>query len=84
MAKLTWLIAQDAWEIQVSELKNIKWFGDNTIKKLIDEGITSIEKLVKVFKENEGDFTKLSHILTWIQQKQFSEYLKTHPELEKK
>ena len=65
--------------ISTSELKEVKGFWDATIAKLNENGITTIQQLKKVFDAADGEFTKLTHILTWIQQKQFSEYLKAHP-----
>ena len=66
-------------QVEVSELNNVKGFGPNTVIKLNENGITTIQQLKKVVDDAKGEFTALTHILTGVQQKQFSNYIKEHP-----
>lgn len=68
-------------QVQVSELKNVKGFWENTILKLQENWIFTIKQLKEKFDEAGGEFTALTHLLTWIQQKQFNNYVKENPDV---
>lgn len=75
------ILEQNIAQVQVSELSNVKGFGENTILKLKENGVHTLKQLKEKFDEAGGEFTKLTYLLTWIQQKQFSNYMKENPSL---
>lgn len=75
-----WVLEQDIAQVKVSELASVKWFGENTILKLKENGIFTLKQLKEKFDEANGEFTALTYLLTWIQQKQFANYIKENPD----
>ena len=69
--------SENQLQVEISELKNVKGFGDPTIAKLKSKGINTIKEL-KLAMDNKtaGDF---QDTLTPIQFKQASNYFIEHP-----
>ena len=68
---------EEQLQVEISELRNVKWFGEPTIAKLKSKWINTIKEL-KVAMENKkaNDF---QDTLTPIQFKQASNYFIEHP-----
>lgn len=76
-----WVLEQEIAQVEVSELSNVKGFGETTILKLKQNGVHTLKQLKEKFDEANWEFTALTYLLTWIQQKQFSNYVKQNPSL---
>lgn len=64
-------------EVEISELANVKWFGETTVGKLKDNWINTIGEL-KARIENKT-FQECGELLTPIQFKQALNYFIEHP-----
>lgn len=76
MLKKAWLEGKQL-EVEISELRNVRWFGDATITKLKDNWINTISDLRnKMENKTANDF---QDILTPIQFKQAQNYFLENP-----